>query len=182
MGWLLLAWPHHRHRIDAAHAHTAFSTKDRKLTNTKKNRFCAAFSTSQDLAGGQEQRGRGATAAFLWSGDDHHEAQGDSIWTGILADDETIIKEGKVKKYKGMFYKKRILLLTDKARLVYLDPSNMQPKGEIPLDRELEVAVKSDHAFTVKHGKDSYVMDTQGQRDAVEWVESIKEMQDFINS
>ena len=53
-----------------------------------------------------------------------------------------------------MFYKKRILLLTDKARLVYLDPSNMQPKGEIP-DRELEVAVKSDHAFTVKHGKDS---------------------------
>jgi len=87
-----------------------------------------------------------------------------------------------VKKYKGMFYKKRLLLLTDKARLVYLDPSNMQPKGEIPLDRELEVAVKSDHAFTVKHGKDSYVMDTQGQRDAVEWVESIKEMQDFINS
>ena len=82
-----------------------------------------------------------------------------------------------MKKYKGMFYKKRILLLTDKARLVYLDPSNMQPKGEIPLDRELEVAVKSDHAFTVKHGKDSYVMDTQGQRDAVEWVESIKEMQ-----
>ena len=70
-----------------------------------------------------------------------------------------------------MFYKKRLLLLTDKARLVYLDPNNMQPKGEIS-GRELAVAVKSDHAFTVKHGKDSYVMDTRGQRTVSGWSRS----------
>jgi len=128
------------------------------------------------------QRGRGATEAFLWSGEDHHEAQGESVWTGILADDESIVKEGRVKKYKGMFYKKRLLLLTDKARLLYLDPSNMQLKGEIPLDSRLQLTVKSDHSFIVRTGEKQYIMDTQGAKEAVNWVESITEMQEFINS
>ena len=118
----------------------------------------------------------------MWSGEDHHEAQGESIWSGILADDESIVKEGKVKKYKGMFYKKRLLLLTDKARLLYVDPSSMQLKGEIPMDKTLTVSVKSDHSFIVDSGDNHYVMDTQGKKDAGAWVESILEMQEFINS
>ncbi len=47
----------------------------------------------------QMERLRGATAAFLWSGDDHKEEGGESVWGNILNPDETIVKMGKVKKY-----------------------------------------------------------------------------------
>lgn len=126
-------------------------------------------------------RNRGATEAFLWSGDDHVDAGGESLWTHILSADETIVKQGKVKKYKGMFYKKRLLLLTDKARLVYIDPQSMEVKGEIPLYRDFSAAVKNDHAFTVDSGGKHYVMDTQETGGAVAWVDAITEIQDFIN-
>ena len=129
----------------------------------------------------QTSRVRGATAAFLWSGDDHQDADGENIWAGILSNDETIVKMGTVKKYKGMFYRTRILLLTDKARLLYIEPNKMELKGEIPLDNNLELILKNDHSFKLNTVKNDYVIDTQGSHDAEEWISAIREMQQFIN-
>lgn len=130
----------------------------------------------------QTTRVRGATAAFLWSGDDHKEEDGENIWGDILMGEETIVKMGTVKKYKGMFYRKRILVLTDMARLLYIDPGKMELKGEIPLnDPTLEVTLKNDHAFRLHSSLNEYVIDTGSSGDASGWVKSLQEMQTFLN-
>jgi 3-phosphoinositide dependent protein kinase-1 len=130
----------------------------------------------------QVTRVRGATAAFLWSGDDHIEEDGDNIWGDILKGEETIVKMGTVKKYKGMFYRKRILVLTDMARLIYIDPGKMEQKGEIPLnDPTLEVSLKNDHSFKLHSEAKEYVIDTGGSGEAAKWVNSLQEMQKFLN-
>lgn len=127
-------------------------------------------------------RVRNATSDFLWSGNDHQEEGGDNMWSSILQPDETIVKMGNVRKYKGMFYRTRILVLTDRARLLYVDPDKMELKGEIELSSSLEVVAKNDHSFSVKTKDKQYVMDTQGASDSASWVRNITEMQNFINS
>ena len=104
------------------------------------------------------------------------------MWSSILQPDETIVKMGNVRKYKGMFYRTRILVLTDRARLLYVDPDKMELKGEIELSSSLEVVAKNDHSFSVKTKDKQYVMDTQGASDSASWVRNITEMQNFINS
>lgn len=60
-----------------------------------------------------------------------------------------IIKQGFVNKRKGLFARKRMLLLTTGPHLYYVDPINMQLKGEIPWSQELRVEPKNFKIFFV---------------------------------
>ena len=101
-------------------------------------------------------------------------------WRGILTAGEHIVLMGTVKKYKGIFYRTRLLVLTDKPRLFYLEPSKMAMKGEIDLRSiralhgEKGRGRKGEHTFSVKSGEKTYVMEDANKK-AREWVEAIQE-------
>lgn len=67
----------------------------------------------------------------------------------FLFQDELIIHTGLIWKKKGLFSKKRQLILTDRPRLFYVDPDQMEIKGEIPWSRSLLVEVKSNRKFNI---------------------------------
>ncbi|GLE09641.1 hypothetical protein PINS_up021378 [Pythium insidiosum] len=56
---------------------------------------------------------------------------------------------GLISKRKGLFSKKRQLILTSRPRLIYIDPIRMRQKGEIPWSPNLYVTTKSATAFDV---------------------------------
>lgn len=60
-----------------------------------------------------------------------------------------ILKQGFVNKRKGLFARKRMLLLTTGPHLYYIDPFSMQLKGEIPWSKELRVEPKNFKIFFV---------------------------------
>ncbi|CAH0473709.1 unnamed protein product [Peronospora belbahrii] len=72
-----------------------------------------------------------------------------SLWNRFLLDDELIKMGGLISKRKGLFSKKRQLILTSKPRLIYIDPIRMKQKGEIPWSGNLYVNSKSATAFDV---------------------------------
>lgn len=59
------------------------------------------------------------------------------------------MKQGLVEKRKGLFARRRMLLLTTGPRLFYVDPVNMVLKGEIPWSPELRVEAKNFRIFLV---------------------------------
>jgi 3-phosphoinositide dependent protein kinase-1 len=60
-----------------------------------------------------------------------------------------IVKQGFVNKRKGLFARRRMLLLTTGPHLYYVDPFNMVLKGEIPWSKELRVEPKNFKIFFV---------------------------------
>lgn len=66
-----------------------------------------------------------------------------------FVDSEVILKQGFVNKRKGLFARKRMLLLTTGPRLVYVDPVQMVKKGEIPWSSELRVEPKNFKIFFI---------------------------------
>lgn len=66
-----------------------------------------------------------------------------------FVDGELILKQGLVEKRKGLFARRRMLLLTTGPRLFYVDPVNMVLKGEIPWSPELRVEAKTFRIFLV---------------------------------
>ncbi|GAB9473927.1 hypothetical protein Gpo141_00011071 [Globisporangium polare] len=72
-----------------------------------------------------------------------------SLWNRFLLDDEMIKMGGLISKRKGLFSKKRQLILTSKPRLIYIDAIRMKQKGEIPWSDTLYVQSKSATAFDV---------------------------------
>jgi 3-phosphoinositide dependent protein kinase-1 len=72
-----------------------------------------------------------------------------SLWNRFLLDDELIKMGGLISKRKGLFSKKRQLILTSKPRLIYIDAIRMKQKGEIPWSDTLYVQSKSATAFDV---------------------------------
>lgn len=74
------------------------------------------------------------------------------IWDKFLADGEKQVFTSTVYKRKGLFSKKRQLILTDRPRLIYVDPDSMELKGEIPWTRSHPVScqVKNSKEFDVK--------------------------------
>lgn len=72
----------------------------------------------------------------------------DNKWHQFV-DGELILKQGYVDKRKGLFPRRRMLLLTTGPRLFYVDPTNMVLKGEIPWSPELRVEAKNFRIFLV---------------------------------
>ncbi|KAF4518314.1 hypothetical protein B566_EDAN009102 [Ephemera danica] len=60
-----------------------------------------------------------------------------------------ILKQGLVDKRKGLFARRRMLLLTLGPHMYYVDPANMVLKGEIPWSPELRVEPKNFKIFFV---------------------------------
>lgn len=72
----------------------------------------------------------------------------DNKWQQFV-EGEVIVKQGFVNKRKGLFARKRMLLLTTGPRLFYIDPVQMVKKGEIPMSRELRSEPKNFKIFFV---------------------------------
>lgn len=66
-----------------------------------------------------------------------------------FADGELIVKQGFINKRKGLFARRRMLLLTTGPRLIYIDPTPMVKKGEIPWTSDLKVEPKNFKVFFV---------------------------------
>lgn len=62
---------------------------------------------------------------------------------------EVILKQGLVNKRKGLFARKRMLLLTTGPRLFYIDPDKMVKKGEIPMSADVRCETKNFKIFFV---------------------------------
>lgn len=86
-----------------------------------------------------------------------------------------ILKQGFVNKRKGLFARRRMLLLTTGPYLYYVDPVNMVLKGEIPWSPELRVEPKNFKIFFVHTPNRTYYLeDPEGF--ALEWCRAIEEM------
>lgn len=66
-----------------------------------------------------------------------------------LVDGNLILKQGLVDKRKGLFARRRMLLLTLGPHLYYVDPNTMVLKGEIPWTVDLKVEPKNFKTFFV---------------------------------
>ncbi|XP_019853875.1 PREDICTED: 3-phosphoinositide-dependent protein kinase 1-like [Amphimedon queenslandica] len=85
---------------------------------------------------------------------------------------ELIIKTGLVDKRKGMFSKRRQLILTDAPRLYYVDPVAMVLKGEIPWSSNIKIEQKNFKIFFVHTPNRTYYLeDPTGS--AKKWVETL---------
>lgn len=71
-----------------------------------------------------------------------------SNWNDFV-DGNLILKQGFVNKRKGLFARRRMLLLTTGPHLYYVDPFNRVLKGEIPWSPELRVEPKNFKIFFV---------------------------------
>ena len=72
-----------------------------------------------------------------------------SLWNQFLRDDERIVYTGLISKRKGLFSKKRQLILTTKPRLIYVDPIRMKQKGEIPWSENIYIQLKNSTTFDI---------------------------------
>ncbi|XP_059226730.1 3-phosphoinositide-dependent protein kinase 1 isoform X2 [Stomoxys calcitrans] len=92
-----------------------------------------------------------------------------------FAEGEVILKKGFVNKRKGLFARRRMLLLTTGPRLIYIDPVQMVKKGEIPWSPELRAEAKNFKIFFVHTPNRTYYLDDP-EGFGLQWVESIEKM------
>lgn len=91
-----------------------------------------------------------------------------------FVDDNLILKQGFVNKRKGLFSRRRMLLLTTGPHLYYVDSYNNVLKGEIPWSPELRVEPKNFKIFFVHTPNRTYYLeDPEGF--ALEWCRAIEE-------
>lgn len=98
----------------------------------------------------------------------------ESRWHQFV-DGELILKQGLVDKRKGLFPRRRMLLLTTGPRLFYVDPANMVLKGEIPWSPELWVEAKNFRIFLVHTPNRTYYLEDPDSY-ALEWRRVIDEV------
>ena len=98
-------------------------------------------------------------------------------WMHHLVREEKQIFTGLVWKRKGLFSKKRRLVLTDAPRLFYVDPDSMEMKGEIPWTKSHPVSCRviTRAAFDVVSSSTgrSYHLTDAGDAGSVMWVDLI---------
>jgi len=100
-------------------------------------------------------------------------------WERFLYEHEKQVFTGLIYKRKGMFSKKRQLILTDRPRLFYIDPDSMDLKGEIPwtLEHPVQCSVKNSKEFDVlcsKSGRSYHLYDSEAGSQI--WVDLINAM------
>lgn len=98
----------------------------------------------------------------------------ESRWHQFV-DGELILKQGLVDKRKGLFPRRRMLLLTTGPRLFYVDPTNMVLKGEIPWSPELRVEAKNFRIFLIHTPNRTYYLEDPDSY-ALEWERVIDEV------
>lgn len=72
-------------------------------------------------------------------------------WTSFLYEGEEQLFSGITIKRKGLFSKKRLLILTNHPRLFYVDPDTSEMKGEIPWTAQYPVqcSILDEHKFDI---------------------------------
>lgn len=70
-------------------------------------------------------------------------------WSEFVEENEYIIKYGFVNKKKGLFPRRRMLLLTNTPRLIYIDANANVKKGEIPFSSSLACEPRNFKIFFV---------------------------------
>ncbi|KAI9100686.1 3-phosphoinositide-dependent protein kinase 1-like protein [Phlyctochytrium arcticum] len=93
----------------------------------------------------------------------------------MVSESELILLTGTVYKRKGLFSKKKGLLLTDLPRLQFYDESKLVPKSEIPWSDKLKVEVKGRRHFFVHTPKRTYYLECV-KGDAQNWVDAINKL------
>jgi len=101
-------------------------------------------------------------------------------WSKFLNKGEIQIFTGLVWKRRGIFSKKRQLILTSTPRLIYVDPDTMELKGEIPWTEEKTVKCTvitniSFDIFCSVSGRSYHITDS-GDAGAAMWVDLINAM------
>ncbi|XP_016361468.1 3-phosphoinositide-dependent protein kinase 1-like isoform X3 [Sinocyclocheilus anshuiensis] len=92
-----------------------------------------------------------------------------------FVENNLIYKMGPVNKRKGLFARRRQLLLTEGPHLYYVDPVNKVLKGEIPWSPELRPEAKNFKTFFVHTpNRTYYLMDPNGNAD--KWCKKIQEV------
>ncbi|XP_026056457.1 3-phosphoinositide-dependent protein kinase 1-like [Carassius auratus] len=92
-----------------------------------------------------------------------------------FVENNLILKMGPVDKRKGLFARRRQLLLTEGPHLYYVDPVNKVLKGEIPWSLELRPEAKNFKTFFVHTpNRTYYLMDPSGNAD--KWCKKILEV------
>ena len=80
-------------------------------------------------------------------------------WKKFLNNDEIILESGLVWKRKGRSVKKRQLILTNKPRIIYVDPKKMIMKGEVPWSQHLRPEAKNNVAWFIHTPKRTYILE-----------------------
>ncbi|EFA00152.1 3-phosphoinositide-dependent protein kinase 1 [Tribolium castaneum] len=95
-----------------------------------------------------------------------------------LVEGNLILKQGIVEKRKGIFPRRRMLLLTLGPHLYYVDPVTMTLKGEIPWSDDLKPEAKNFKKFFVHTpNRIYYLEDPDGY--ALEWCKAIDEVKAY---
>nr|XP_039261437.1 3-phosphoinositide-dependent protein kinase 1-like [Styela clava] len=89
-----------------------------------------------------------------------------------------ILKRAELEKKRGLSVKTRQFLLMEGPKLVYVDPSSMEVKGEIPWSRELKTEVKTFKSFHIHvPGRTYHLVDKKGN--AIKWCRKIDDVKQF---
>jgi 3-phosphoinositide dependent protein kinase-1 len=93
----------------------------------------------------------------------------------FLGDQESLLYSGLVQKKRWLSVKKRQLLLTDRPRLIYLDPATMTQKGEIKFTADLRTEVINGQQFNIHVPSRTYHL-TGLSSSANVWVKKINQV------
>jgi len=109
----------------------------------------------------------------------------DKNYTKHFVDKEFSVLHGLAGKWKGLFsYKKRLLILTSKPRLMYFDPKNNSLKGIIPWaqGQPLKITKRSDNKFDIEiFDKSRTYFWTSLSHDGDSWITAISLLDSVIN-
>lgn len=98
----------------------------------------------------------------------------ESPWTGFVGNN-LILKTGVIDKRKGLFARRRQLILTEGPHLYYVDPQAMVLKGEIPWTKDLKVEAKNFKIFFIHTPNRTYYLEDP-EENADGWVDKVEEV------
>lgn len=99
----------------------------------------------------------------------------DDIWQKHLLADEKIVFTGLISKRRGIFAKKRQLILTDLPRFLYFNPITFEKRGQIDWSAGVWAEISGDKAFYIHTPKRDYYM--QGiSCTSKQWVDVINKL------
>ncbi|CEO94282.1 non-specific serine/threonine protein kinase [Plasmodiophora brassicae] len=93
-------------------------------------------------------------------------------WSSFLLPGEQIIYSGLVSKRRGLFAKRRQLLLTRAPRFVYIDVAKMEMRGQIPWSSGIRIEKRSDSVFLIHTPHRTYHMEAITGT-AERWVDAV---------
>ncbi|KAI8060445.1 kinase-like domain-containing protein [Gongronella butleri] len=167
--------------VDAAHRDTVTaSTPSLPITvSSTNNPLALTSSISHDRLQSDTDT---SLASHHPSIPDHLGAQAHQSWVSHLFPSESIVRASKVSRRRGLFTKKRFLILTDRPRLLYMDEGNAHDgsggglRCEIAWTAKMLPELKGKSAFAINTPQKTYTFEVSGAGQAEDWVNTINTM------